>query len=79
MFNIIVTATTDLEETLTEMDRVTNQWEEKAAKGEGGWICADCCSGCSAGMPNECVHGVQWCTDIIKAFKHQVNNPVAKE
>lgn len=52
--------------TLSEMDRITREWEEKAARGECAWICADCCGTFPEGMPDGCQHGIQRCTDIIQ-------------
>lgn len=51
------------------MNRATRAWEEKAARGETGWICATCCCSFSSGMPDECAHGLAECTAIIKRDK----------
>lgn len=51
------------------MDAVTQTWTLFAARGESSWICSDCCSCFPEGMPNECIHGIQACTDIIKQNK----------
>lgn len=59
----------DLAETINEIDRLTNEWTAKAARGECAWICSDCCCTFSEGMPNECAHGHQSCTDIIQRDK----------
>ena len=56
-------------ETLAEMDSVMELWTMQAARGECGWICADCCVTFSAGMPDECAHGHQGCTSIIQRDK----------
>lgn len=51
------------------MDSAMQDWTLRAARGECGWICADCCQGFSDGMPDACCHGNQWCTDIIRRDK----------
>lgn len=55
----------DLPEHISEMDRVTREWTERAARGECGWVCSDCCYTFNEGMPDKCEHGNQRCTDII--------------
>lgn len=55
----------DLPEHISEMDKATREWTERAARGECGWVCADCCYTFNEGMPDKCEHGNQWCTDII--------------
>jgi hypothetical protein len=59
----------DLPEYISEMDKTTREWTMRAARGECGWICSDCCSSDDKGMPDACFHGSQWCTDIIKRDK----------
>ena len=56
------------------LDNLTNEWTLRAARGECGWICSDCCMSFPDGMPDECAHGVQSCTDIIKLDKQIANN-----
>jgi len=58
-----------LSETIEEMNRVTREWELRAARGECGWICASCCVSFHEGMPDECVHGQEFCTKIIERNK----------
>ena len=58
-----------LNETLNEMNSRTKDWELKAARGECAWVCADCCCSFPEGMPDECMHGHQSCTDLIKRDK----------
>lgn len=50
----------------TEMMR---DWADRAARGECGWICPDCCCSFPEGMPDKCEHGHQGCTDIIQRDK----------
>lgn len=57
------------EETFASLNRSTREWEMRAARGECGWICADCSCSFPSGMPDECMHGQQFCTDIIKRDK----------
>ncbi|RUR38538.1 hypothetical protein [Vreelandella populi] len=45
------------------------KWTNEAARGECGWICADCCGHSSDGMPDECFYGQQGCTEIIQRDK----------
>ena len=46
------------------MDEAMRVWTNQAARGECGWVCADCCGTDNRGMPPECLHGQQFCTDI---------------
>lgn len=55
-----------LAKAFSEMDRITAEWEVRAARGECSWVCADCCVTFEHGMPDKCVHGHQKCTDIIQ-------------
>lgn len=50
---------------ISSMDKATRKWTDQAARGECGWVCSDCCYSWPNGMPDECEHGNQWCTDII--------------
>ncbi|GMG89624.1 hypothetical protein Cmtc_18950 [Cupriavidus sp. TKC] len=56
-------------EVMEYMDALFVNYTMRAARGECGWICADCCCSFSDGMPDECAHGHQRCTDIIKRDK----------
>lgn len=58
---------------IDEMNIITREWTDKAARGECSWICSDCGISCSDGMPDECPHGDQRCTDIIKRDKGRAN------
>jgi hypothetical protein len=59
----------DAASVLAEMDRAMLDFTMRAARGECAWVCADCCMTFSAGMPDECAHGHQSCTDIIRRDK----------
>lgn len=65
----IAPADGDLSKTIEAMDKLTNEWEMRAARGECGWVCADCCCSFPEGMPDVCTHGHQSCTDIIRRDK----------
>ena len=73
MSGIFVVPVNDLNKTLAEMDRITQEWTLRAARGECSWICSDCCVVFPDGMPNECVHGQQGCTNIIIRDKKEAN------
>lgn len=62
-----------VEAAISEMDRITADWTAQAARGECGWICADCCMCFPEGMPSECAHKIQSCTEIIKRDKRDAN------
>lgn len=59
----------NMQEVISEMDRRTNEWFARAARGECNWICPDCCCVFPDGMPDECAHGHQGCTDLIQRDK----------
>lgn len=65
-----------LPETIEAMDKAMNDWTDKAARGECGWICSDCCCSFPEGMPDECAHGHQKCTDIIQRDKAMARGEV---
>ncbi|MFV3289161.1 hypothetical protein ACNFBR_10510 [Pseudomonas sp. NY11955] len=58
-----------LPEYITALDQATRDWTDRAARGECPWVCADCCYTFNEGMPDQCCHGLQACTDIIKRDK----------
>jgi len=62
-----------MENVIKAMDRATHDWTMRAARGECGWVCADCCCSFPSGMPDECVYGHQRCTDIIKRDKAEAD------
>lgn len=68
---VIVSAGMPNENFMTALNKATRAWEIQAARGECGWVCADCCSSAPDGMPVECMHGLQWCTDIIQRDKRE--------
>lgn len=73
MNGIYVVPAEDMPSVLKEMDRITVEWTMRAARGECSWICSDCCTTFPSGMPNECAHGHQSCTDIIARDKLEAN------
>ena len=62
---------------LDDLNKATQDWTMRAARGECEWICSDCCSS-ESGMPDECFHGNQWCTDIIKRDKREAAQAAAQ-
>jgi len=56
---------------ISQADKLMRDWTDRAARGECGWICADCCCSFPEGMPDKCEHGHQSCTDIIQRDKQQ--------
>ena len=64
---------------LEHMNKTTQDWTMKAARGECPWVCADCCVTFSSGMPDACVHGHQGCTDIITRDKLDAATPQADQ
>ena len=71
---LFVTKTDDIDKTIDELNKATIDWTMKAARGECAWICADCSCSFQEGMPDECIHGHQRCTDIIKRDKALAHN-----
>jgi len=67
--NIITIAVNPTDEQISQLDTAMQQWTLKAARGECSWICADCSMTFPDGMPDQCEHGHQGCTDIIKRDK----------
>ena len=59
----------DFGKTLEALDAATNEWTQRAARGECGWVCSDCCDSFPDGMPDTCAHDLKGCTDIIKRDK----------
>ncbi|WP_349573099.1 hypothetical protein [Azotobacter salinestris] len=56
---------------IEEMNKSTREWTDRASRGECGWVCADCCGYDPNGMPDECFHGHQQCTEIIQRDKRK--------
>lgn len=63
---------------LGAMDAAFRKWTDQAARGECAWVCADCCVTFPDGMPDECLHGLQGCTDIIKRDKADAKKEPSK-
>ena len=61
----------DLPQYIEKMDRETREWTMQAARGEVGWVCADCCCSDPKGMPDECFHSLVECTAIIQRDKRE--------
>ena len=59
----------DTEKALKSMNEATREWTTQAAKGNCGWICADCCTSFPDGMPDVCAYNDNRCTDIIRRDK----------
>lgn len=72
MEGIFITTATgkDLESQISAMDKATNAWTMRAARGECAWVCSDCCSTFPEGMPDACAHELEWCTEIITRDKN---------
>lgn len=66
-FLIVTTGEVDFD----GLNKATREWEMRAARGECGWVCADCCCTFPKGMPDACEHGHQYCTDIIQRDKRE--------
>ena len=71
MAGIFITTATGkaLEDQISLMDKLTNEWTMRAARGECAWICSDCCVTFPDGMPDACAHDIQQCTSIITRDK----------
>lgn len=65
----IASADENLAATIDTMNKLTQEWTMRAARGECSWVCSDCCMTFPAGMPDACAHGQQVCTDIITRDK----------
>ena len=66
---LFVTKIDDIDKTIDGLNKATIEWTMRAARGECGWICSYCSCSFPNGMPDECIHGQQRCTDIIKRDK----------
>ena len=66
---LFVTKIDDIDKTIDGLNKATIEWTIRAASGECGWTCSYCSCNFPAGMPDECIHGQQRCTDIIKRDK----------
>nr|DAF93437.1 MAG TPA: hypothetical protein [Myoviridae sp. ctshb19] len=54
---------------MAESSRKMREIMASAARGECEWICADCLCSDPMGMPDQCFHGQQRCTEIIQRDK----------
>lgn len=71
MIKVTVVDASKLEDHIQSMNKFMQDWTAKAARGECGWICSDCCMSESKGMPDECLCGNQRCTEIIQRDKRE--------
>lgn len=69
MIGFVFTGEGDFDKAIAAMDKLTRDWEMRAARGECAWVCADCCCTFPKGMPDACEHGHQSCTEIIQRDK----------
>jgi hypothetical protein len=69
VFVAAVKSDAQLENVVSAMDKATQAWTMRAARGECAWVCSDCCVSFPKGMPDACEHGHQKCTDIIQRDK----------
>lgn len=69
MIKVTAVPASKLNEHIEKMNVETRAWENRAARGECGWICSDCCCEFPKGMPDACLHGHQQCTEIIQRDK----------
>jgi rubrerythrin len=44
----------DMRDFIEQMNKATTGWTMRAARGECGWICSDCGTSFSDGMPDAC-------------------------
>ena len=61
-------------ENLEALNKATQAWTLKAARGECSWVCSDCCSTFPSGMPDACDHGDERCTEIIQRDKKEAHS-----
>lgn len=71
---VMIADTSNINATISFMDKITNEWMMRAARGECEWICSDCCCSDPSGMPDQCFHGAAWCTEIIQRDKKAAKN-----
>lgn len=69
MIKITEMAAQEFPDHLERMNQGMRQWTDRAARGECGWICADCLLSEPKGMPDECFCKNQRCTEIIQRDK----------
>lgn len=71
MIKITMVDANKLDNHIEGMNKSMQEWTAKAARGECGWICSDCCMSDPKGMPDECFHINPRCTEIIQRDKHE--------
>jgi hypothetical protein len=64
-----VSTQAEFDAAIDEMNRKTRDWTMRAARGECGWVCADCSYSFPDRMPDQCAHGDERCTKIIARDK----------
>lgn len=69
MLKITSVAASELNAHIEKMNADTRDWTDRAARGECGWICADCCCTFPKGMPDECCVGHAFCNQLIQRDK----------
>lgn len=63
-------------DSLAAMNKSTRDWELRAARGECGWICADCLQTAPEGMPDKCLMDQDRCTELIQRDKREAGVPI---
>lgn len=71
MIKVTMIDANKLDDHIEGMNKSMRDWTDQAARGECGWICADCCMSEPKGMPDECLCGHQRCTEIIQRDKRE--------
>lgn len=71
LFTVI--AATSIEDGLAKASESAKAWTLRAALGQCGWVCADCCCSFPTGMPDKCTYNDQRCNDIIKRDKAEAH------
>lgn len=77
-FNVTMCSESELDSAIESMNVATRAWTLQAARGECGWVCADCCCSFPEGMPDECMHGDARCTSIILRDKELAKEEIQK-
>jgi hypothetical protein len=63
----------DYDDFVRHLDAETQAWTDAASRGETQWICSDCGATFSAGMPDKCAYGHEWCTNLLTRDKLLAN------
>ena len=69
MIKLFIATKDNLADKLDQLNKETKDWTMLSARGECAWVCSDCSCSFEDGMPDQCIHGHQQCTDIIKRDK----------